>query len=79
MCRAIAGSFQSGTSRRLRISREPNPRSSSISSWAMRRKENRSATPFTWCRNHGKLSTSVPSRSKMASSIGMAAKDIARL
>jgi hypothetical protein len=65
--RPIAGSFHSGTSRRRRISREPARRSGSMSASAIGRKPCSRATPFTTERNHGKLSASVPSRSKMTS------------
>ena len=66
ICRAISGSFHVGTPSRLTISRDPARRSSSTSPSAMRRKPNLSATSFTWWRNQGTLSASVPSRSKMA-------------
>jgi hypothetical protein len=67
MSAPIAGSFQYGTFNAAMISREGLPRSVSISRSSIRRKPCRSAKEFTTVRNHGKLSDSVPSRSKMTS------------
>src|SRR5262245_36283280 len=67
MCRAISGNFQRGTSSRSRMRWESRRRRVSTSSGATRRKRNLSATEFITVMNHGKLSASVPSMSKMTS------------
>jgi hypothetical protein len=59
------GSFQRGISSLFKISDVEAWRSASTSSAATLRKPKRSATAFRLRMKNGKLSTSVPSRSKM--------------